>query len=72
MDEIAVKEGKIKCSRCGDFRKFVNTVQAEELTRRRRRTIHYWMAEGKVFVVVTPSGRKLLCSGCLIKSAPED
>lgn len=49
----------------------VNIQQAMELAGVSRRTVHYWIAQRKVEVLETPSGRKRIILASLLRR-PQD
>jgi len=72
MSHISITRNKVWCPYCQDYKKFLKTHNAATLADVTRRTIYRYIEEGKIYSFKTAGKTYRVCSGCLIKSEPED
>ena len=72
MSHVTFTENQIFCPLCQNNRKFLKVRSAATLIEVSSRTIYRYLDEGKVYSIKTPGGTSRVCSGCLMKSEPED
>ncbi len=57
---------KCYCHRCQQVTEHITMVEAARRLRKNRKTIRAWMEAGGLAHIVLPSGRRLLCTFCLL------
>jgi len=72
MSHISITENKIWCPDCQNYKKFLKTHNAAIFANITRRTIYRYLEDGKVYAIKTVGGTYRVCSGCLLKSKPEN
>lgn len=72
MTHITFTGNQIWCPYCRDYKNFLKTHDAAILAAVTRRTIYRYLEEGKVYAVKVAGGTYRVCSGCLLKSEPEN
>lgn len=72
MTHVTFTGNQIWCPICQDYEKFLRIQHAATLADVNRRTIYRYLEEGKIHAVKTVGGTYRVCSGCLLKSEPEN
>jgi len=67
MESPKIIGKQILCPFCKEHTRLLKVADAAGFLGVSRRTIYYYIEEGKVYTVKTPGGRYRVCAGCLLK-----